>query len=111
MRVTCGNVDEFLANLADEPKIHLNTIYLSRTSRATDGKPQAVKRTVYVQLSAVVLTSDSDYLLESGEACGFDTYDSEPLRDGTDKADEIIRKVEAFAKPRNIKIRPGVVSE
>lgn len=112
MKIEVSNVDEFIICLQNAESIWENTLRVSLTRRPIDGNGRnSTSFHVNFQASALVETTESgEYLLEVGEMCGKDIEDSEPDRTGSENAKKLKEKLAEYAKTRDWKILPGVIS-
>ena len=114
MRVVCHSVDDFLVNLRGVPEgmVLQGIVYVSIHRNPVDGtKRDAVKFDVTIQADAVVNLpgDDGQYILQYGEQVGRDYEDSSQEFKGTERAEEIKRKIIEHCDDVGLKTRPGVV--
>ena len=113
MRVTCRNVEEFLADLVlgGDEKILQNAVRVTTFRNPIDGtKRDAVKFSVVLQASAVVLLpNEGEYLLEVGEDCGVDFVDATQDFEGSDHAAELKDRIKGFCRTHGLEVRPGLI--
>ncbi len=119
MRIICTNLDDFIENLEKEPSENIlrKTVYVSRTVNPVDGtKLTAVKFSVNFQASAIVNLVEENgndsygqYLLEFGEDCGFDYDDSTQEKKGSERCEDLRKRLECCCLSRGLHIRPGIL--
>jgi len=110
MRVTCKTLTDFLTNIveAGSEKLYGGTVWTDVTKREEN---EGIDEIVF-QADAVVREEDgSEYFLQYGQSCGRDYYDGDPGREGSRKAEELEKQLREFCKSRDLKVRPGVLSE
>jgi len=115
MRVTFITIEEFLHDLknVESDKVFQQAVRIQRSQRPIQGdKYSAVKFEVVLQVSAVVSTDDGgEYIMETGEVCGYDYRDSSREFAGSEKADELKRMIEEFCSHHGLVVRPGLIEQ
>lgn len=111
MIVQCNSVDAFLENLKLEQFIFQDTIRISTTRTSLDSGPPHVTFRVTFHASAVILVDhESQYLLQVGVDCDKDHDDATQSMDGSEMAKSLKLRIEEYAKSRNLKVLPGIIS-
>ena len=114
MRVVCQTLTELLANLesVSSRSVFQQVVYASVGRRPidSDSKYKAVKFAIVFQASVVIGTEEGgEYILECGEECGFDYWDSSQGREGTNQAEALKKKLTEHCDDAGLRVRPGVV--
>lgn len=114
MRVVCRTVEDFLENLRSVPPTMVlqGIVYVSIHRNPLDGtKRNAVKFDVTVQADVVVNLSNDEgqYILQYAEQVGRDYEDGSQERGGSERAEEIKRKIVEHCDDVGLRVRPGVV--
>ena len=124
MRTICKTVDDFLENLRIEltqfgnsssttkqHPIHRKAIYLTQIDvPIEEDKLNAVRFDVMIQIGAVVVTEEGEYLLECIESQGIDYRDASNEKKGTEQSELTVARIEEFCKLNQLTIRPGSLS-
>lgn len=111
MRITTSTVDEFVECLDNAVSIFENTIRVSITRRPQEGGRNAVKFDVVLQASALVTSPEGEYILEAGEECGIDYNDATQEKQGSSVASKQKQMIVEYAKTKNWKVLPGIISD
>jgi hypothetical protein len=102
MKVICRTPEEFMVNLEGvEPSQLLSGVV--RVSVSLNPLNE-VKHRVYLTLTAIVMQTDCQYLLEMQQVVGFDYLDGDGDAEGTATATKYIEKLQAMG----YKTKPGV---
>lgn len=111
MIVQCQDIDEFLTCLKSEKEILQNVVRINVFRKSLGNSKEPVLFEVIIQASTVVfINEESQYLLQVGVYCGEDD-DTEPQNTGgSDKANELKKKMQDYVESRDWKVLPGVIS-
>lgn len=110
MRVICNSIADFLTNLASvkSEDILEKTIWINRTTQ--DPNDEGMVDIITLQASAIIDTEDGgQYLLEGGEICGKDHYDGDEEKKGSDRANELLERIDDLCSANGLKTKPGVL--
>ena len=111
MIIQCQDVDEFLTCLKSENEILQDTVRINIFRKPLGSDPEPVKFEVIIQASTVVfIDEESQYLLQVGVYCGKDDNTEPQDTGGSDKANELNKKMQEYVESRGWKVLPGVIS-
>lgn len=111
VRIVCTSLEEFIeCIISDAAVIFQSTVRCSIVRRPVGGtRDDAPKFEVVLQSSAVVRTEDYEYILEYGVPCGTDYCDSSDEMAGTEKAEEIKKKILEVVDANSLRLLPGII--
>jgi len=112
MRIECPTLQEFFDCVRSEEKFFQNAIRYSVVRRPVGKDPTIqIKEEVILQVTTVVVADPGEYLLQSAEHCGYDYNENPPERNGSEKAEELVKNLQQFAKVNRLKLLPGIIHE
>lgn len=102
MRITCGSVEAFIQNV-QQGQLFEDTVWYDRTTKNLGELSQQIT----LQLSAVVIRGEAEYLLQCGEVCGVDLLDEPRESEGTAAYERRMKQL----KDLKCVLLPGVIHE
>lgn len=115
MRVTCGTVDEFVANLESlkPEELYRRTVWVAVDKRVTVGTRHEPHAEEVAMWAGCVVTDENGegYLLEVGVDCGVDRLTGGGDLGGSDRAEELKGVVRVFSEKRGWAVRCGRLSD
>jgi len=114
MKVNCGSLTDFLANLQglSDNEIFRKTVWVQVDFVPLDGKTPGESARTKVEFMAVALAdhSQGQYLIEFGLDCGVDYREGgEPELNGTKRADLEEGNLEVYCEERGLTLLPGLL--